>query len=332
MALKENKANKEDTECPMELCQLTKKGNSLKYKKEEIILEYYFENIIMLRSKRDTLKLIKQGTNTDEAFRKVGFNNKIHTGDLKNTLIKEEYIKENNNDLQTYLDTLNQKQLKKVLKKNKLKKQGKPEELKQRIQENLSSEDLGIEKTYILLDKGENLLENKTLNEFLLFLPNFYYNEFEEFQKNKDDELFTQFLEFLDKHFKIAMDRKDHIAHIDISISSALIYLSQKNYIKSLEWMLTKFIIELNPVLLDKKHYTDYEILDNLSLHIIKELNKKFTTEQIKETHDKIFDDVPVELLAPKQETWKIINEIIQTKSIKHTNKKINQFKTEYWK
>ena len=133
---------------------------SLKYTYEELEPNFKFKNTLPI-VKFNICTLINEGISVDDAVFHIGKENKIDPYSLKTELIDEGYIVEglNVNDLKNKYETYNPKQLKKILKKYKLKRSGSKEELIERLIENIPEDEIPFD-SYKLSPKAKKLIQD----------------------------------------------------------------------------------------------------------------------------------------------------------------------------
>ena len=107
--------------------------HSLKYS-SDVESRFNFENVLLPNAKYKACVLINEGVGVDDVVFGIGMDNKIEPNSLKTELIDDGYLVEglNRDDLKSKYENYNPKQLKKILKKHKLKRSGSKEELIER--------------------------------------------------------------------------------------------------------------------------------------------------------------------------------------------------------
>lgn len=105
------------------------------------------------------------------------------------------------------------------------------------------------------------------IDDYLLFLDRFDFDEFERFYKNSEKDFMNASLEFLDIHFNLATERHDLKAQFDAQSSRALCQVINGKLSEALDEEMKLFIIRLNPAYASKNELLFHEAVNRVNLH-----------------------------------------------------------------
>ncbi len=284
--------------------------HSLKYSSDEIDSRFNFENVLLPNAKYKACVLINEGVGVDDVVFGIGMDNKIEPNSLKTELIDDGYLVEglNRDDLKSKYENYNPKQLKKILKKHKLKRSGSKEELIERLAENIPEDEIPFD-TYKLTPKAHELLEDEERLLFIELLTRYIYEEFKEYYPEGD--FFTNVFDFLEKHRSLAIEREDHFAFVDSCVFNAGVLMYTDDYSKALYWIIARFIFGINYIFLDSKYYPTYAPIDSDSCDILHTIGKECTMKDVKNTFDKVYEELDFEYKVPKEITRQIVENVV---------------------
>lgn len=306
-----------------------RKLRSLEYELGKIPDDYFKHETLLIKDLFFTI--FEEYMTAQEAFDDLELFYNVSFQNIKNKLIREDYIKESLNldDVETILDSLNSKKLKKILKSNDLKVpktlEDKKALIKSKIPEKIAP------KEFIVTEKGKRYWHDNK-NKADLFVDCceglFYYQEYYEVcMDNPEKSDGENLVEFIDMHYDLALKRSDHHGLINCLESKGYYYnVHLKDFKKGCDELLKQYILSINPIYLPERYLKKYEsvsyylnrnmiaIDDELStdyiLNRFNELWGEFKFDKLFVTYDDAFNYL--NQLLNDENTYKKINKIVK--------------------
>ena len=235
---------------------------SLAYDLDEIPEDYFEHETLLI--KEFFYLIFEEFMTVQEALNDLKAFYNISIPKIKNKLINEGYIEEglNMDVIDEILDSYNPKKLKKILKSNGLKVAKKPQDqkelIKREIPEKIAPRELTVTEKAKLYWSG-----NKNRAELFTDCCGdlFYYQEYYDICiDNCDKSDGENLMDFIDRHYDLAVERKDHQGIIYSLESKGYYYnVRTKDFKKGCDEILKEFILSVNPIYLSDKYFGEYE-------------------------------------------------------------------------
>ncbi len=263
----------------------------------------------------------KRDSSIQKAIEGVAREYDLSEEQLSDYLIENKYLidKIDKNKYSELLKKYNTKALKRMLKEHGLKTSGKRERIEERIIENNI---LGND--FYLSSKSKIFYKNKKrririFNEYLY--KYYYFNEFNEFYmdnyRKKEENIPT---EFILRHITKSSEDKNHDSFILNNQIMAEYFYKKEKFSKMLEYTLTNFCMNLNPIWkIDelKEHVGIYNDTYDDLLYLEENLSKNFIISK----YYLIWDSFNFErIIVSKYEGYLYLKEVLNFKDLSKIN------------
>ena len=209
-------------------------------------------------------------------------------------------------------------QLKELLKENGLKVSGKKQELVERLLPVLgeSSGD------YELTDKAKKFIEeNQWIDLYMFALVAFRFDDYETYVKASSEDDVPTALKFCDEIISRALMSNQFLVFIDALSAKAHVYAYDGDYESFLDYDLQRFILGLNPIMMDSKTYASYDIINEANVINLKNVLDKFDFGSLKKRFDNIWAKSHItNITVPKKISYKTLQKAISGADIDELN------------
>ena len=209
-------------------------------------------------------------------------------------------------------------QLKELLKENGLKVSGKKQELVERILPVLA-ENTG---DYELTDKAKEFLkENFWIDLYMFALVAFRFEDYETYVESSTEDDVKTALNFCDEIISRALMANQFLVFIDALSAKAHVYAYDGDYESFLDYDLQRFILGLNPIMMDSKTYASYDIINEANVINLKNVLDKFDFGSLKKRFDNIWAKSHItNITVPKKISYKTLQKAISGADIDELN------------
>jgi len=209
-------------------------------------------------------------------------------------------------------------QLKELLKENGLKVSGKKQELVERILPVLS-ENSG---DYELTDKAKEFIEeNSWIDLYMFALVAFRFEDYETYVKTSSEDDVKTALNFCDEIISRALMANQFLVFIDALSAKAHVYAYDRDYESFLDYDLQRYILGLNPIVMDAQTYATYDIINEANIINLRDVLAKFDFGSLKKRFDKIWAKSHVtNITVPKKTSYKILQKAISGADLDELN------------
>ncbi len=209
-------------------------------------------------------------------------------------------------------------QLKELLKENGLKVSGKKQELIERLLPVLG----GNSNSYELTDKAKEFIkENEWIDLYMFALVAFRFEDYETYVASSSEDYVQTALNFCDEIISRALVSNQFLVFIDALSAKAHVYAYDGDYETFLDYDLQRFILGLNPIVMDAKTYANYDIINTANIINLKNVLEKFNFGNLKKRFDKIWSKSHVtNITVPKKTSYKILQKALAGEDLDELN------------
>lgn len=210
--------------------------------------------------------------------------------------------------------------LKELLKENGLKVSGKKQELIERILPVLN--DGAISGDYELTQKAKEFLaENQWIDLYMFALVAFRFEDYEIYVGNSSEDMLQTAHNFCDEIISKALMANQFLVFIDALSAKAHVFAYVKDYESFLDYDLQRFILGLNPIVLDPQTYATYEVINYANVVNLKNVTEQFDFGSLKKRFDKIWSKSNIKsTTVPKKTCYKILQKAIGGADLEELN------------
>ena len=227
-------------------------------------------------------------------------------------------------------------ELKDILRENGLKVSGKKAELVERVLPVLQeatdvgkSNEGGEEKSYDLklTDKAyEFLEENDWMDLYMFALVAFRFEDYETYVSSSAAGKIETALNFCDEIISRALLANQFLVFIDALSAKAHVYAYDGDYDSFLDYDLQRYILGLNPIVMDSQTYATYNIINEANVLNLKNVLEKLEMGSLKKRFDRIWSKSHItNITVPKKICFKVLQKAIAGADIEELNFDLKQ-------
>ena len=269
------------------------------------------------------LNFLDNGYKIDDILKEGNFDEFQSSQEGIDYLVENDYIINKGNLSSEDLSKRTIKELKELLRENNLKISGRKQELIERLLPVLD----GDSEDYEITEKAEEFLkENAWIDLYMFALVAFKFDDYENFVENSNDDMINTALKFCDQVISYSLMANQFIIFVDALSAKAHVYAYIKDYESFLDYDLQRFILGLNPILLDAQTYASYEIVDYANIINLKNVTEQFDFGSLKKRFDRIWVKSNIKnVTVPKKTSYKILKRAIDGADIKKLNTELKE-------
>ena len=210
--------------------------------------------------------------------------------------------------------------LKELLKENGLKVSGKKQELIERLLPVLNEG--SISGDYELTDKAKEFLaENEWIDLYMFALVAFRFEDYENYVKEAGNGSVQTAHKFCDEILSYALMNNQFLIFIDALSAKAHVYAYDGDYESFLDYDLQRYILGLNPIMLDSQSYAKYDIVNYANIVNLKNVTEKLDFGSLKKRFDRIWAKSHIKnITVPKKTCYKILQKAMAGANIEEIN------------
>ena len=210
--------------------------------------------------------------------------------------------------------------LKELLKENGLKVSGKKQELVERIMPVLSEG--AISGDYELTEKAKEFLaENEWIDLYMFALVAFRFEDYDNYVKKEGDGSLQTAHKFCDEILSYALMNNQFLVFIDALSAKAHVYAYGGDYESFMDYDLQRFILGLNPIMLDSQSYAKYDIVNRANIINIRNVTEELDLGSLKKRFDRIWVKSHIKnITVPKKICYKILQRAMDGADIEELN------------
>jgi len=223
-------------------------------------------------------------------------------------------------------------ELKDLLRENGLKVSGKKQELVERLLPVLNGEEAESgEATLSDFDKSDDLKltdkaldfvkDNDWIDLYMFALVAFRFEDYETYVNSSSDDKIETALNFCDEIISRALVANQFLVFIDALSAKAHVYAYNQDYDSFMDYDLQRYILGLNPIVMDAQTYATYDVINEANIINLKNVVEKLEIKNLKKRFDKIWNKSHItDITVPKKSCYKILQKAIGGADIEELN------------
>ena len=222
-------------------------------------------------------------------------------------------------------------ELKDILRENGLKVSGKKQELVERVLPVLSGDDVSETESLDnfnkstdlqLTDKAHEFIkENEWMDLYMFALVAFRFEDYETYYNGSSEDSVQTALNFCDEVISRALMRNQFLVFIDALSAKAHVYAYDGDYESFMDYDLQRYILGLNPIVLDSQSYATYTIVNEANVINLRNVSKKLKMGSLKKRFDRIWNKSNIRsITVPKKTCYKVLQRALDGADIEELN------------
>ena len=185
--------------------------------------------------------------------------------------------------------------------------------------------DVDKEKSYgdlELTDKArEFLAENEWIDLYMFALVAFRFEDYETYVEGSSAGMIETALKFCDEITSRALMANQFLVFIDALSAKAHVYAYDGDYESFLDYDLQRYILGLNPIVMDAQTYAGYTIISEANITNIRNVTQQLKMGSLKKRFDNIWNKSHIKnTTVPKKTCFKTLQKAIDGADIEELN------------
>ena len=267
----------------------------------------------------NVLNFLNSGYELDEILKQGNFGTFPSAQDCIDYLVKEGYLAgESGITAEDISKKYTVAELKDILRENNLKVSGKKQELVDRLLPVLSNNSSDLE----LTDKAKEFIkENDWIDLYMFSLVAFRFEDFEKYVAASNVDNVQTALNFCDEIISRALMANQFLVFIDALSAKAHVYAYDGDYESFLDYDLQRYILGLNPIIMDAQTYAKYDIINEANIINLKNVCEHFNFGNLKKRFDNIWAKSHIKsITVPKKTCYKVLQKAMAGADIDELN------------
>ena len=221
--------------------------------------------------------------------------------------------------------------LKEILKENGLKVSGKKQELIERVlpvlngesaSEGLDAFDGNKSGDLQLTEKAQEFLkENDWIDLYMFALVAFRFEDYETYVAGSSVGKIETALNFCDEILSRALVGNQFLVFIDALSAKAHVYAYDGDYDSFLDYDLQRYILGLNPIVMDPQTYATYDVINEANIINLRNVLEKLEMGSLKKRFDRIWAKSHIKhTTVPKKTAYKVLLKAIDGTNLEELN------------
>lgn len=175
---------------------------------------------------------------------------------------------------------------------------------------------------YELTDKAKEFLaENEWIDLYMFALVAFRFEDYENYVKEAGNGSVQTAHKFCDEILSYALMNNQFLIFIDALSAKAHVYAYDGDYESFLDYDLQRYILGLNPIMLDSQSYAKYDIVNYANIVNLKNVTEKLDFGSLKKRFDRIWAKSHIKnITVPKKTCYKILQKAMAGANIEEIN------------